>query len=509
MQYEPTIGLEIHVELKTKTKMFCSCLNDPDEKHPNFNICPICMGHPGTLPVINRKAVEKLLRVGLALNSEVAESSKFDRKNYFYPDLPKGYQISQYDLPLCRGGYLDIGDGKKINLERTHLEEDAGRLIHPVRGRPATGTATTASGRSASNGVNPEGAKYTLVDFNRAGIPLMELVTKPDLKSGKEIEDFTKELQLILRYLDASDADMEKGQMRIEVNISVKKAGAKELGTKVEIKNINSVKAASAAADFEIKRQTELLEAGKKVTQETRGWDENKGATFSQRIKEGSADYRYFPEPDLPPMKFSKDQIEEMRLGLPELPAQRRKRFKEQYGLTDAQIEIFTLAKHLGDYFEHVASELDDKGNKSKENYNKAANLLITELPPRLNMRGLEINELEGIKITPEAFAELAFMATQKLITSAVVGVVLTEMIKTGLHPEQIVKNKNLEQVSDTDELQKAVEEVVAKNPKAVNDYGQGKKEALKFLVGQVMAATRGKANPQVVSGLLEKVLLK
>jgi aspartyl-tRNA(Asn)/glutamyl-tRNA(Gln) amidotransferase subunit B len=286
--------------------------------------------------------------------------------------------------------------------------------------------------------------------------------------------------------------------MRIEVNISVKKAGAKELGTKVEIKNINSVKAASAAADFEIKRQTELLEAGKKVTQETRGWDENKGATFSQRIKEGSADYRYFPEPDLPPMKFSKDQIEEMRLGLPELPAQRRKRFKEQYGLTDAQIEIFTLA-----------SELDDKGNKSKENYNKAANLLITELPPRLNMRGLEINELEGIKITPEAFAELAFMATQKLITSAVVGVVLTEMIKTGLHPEQIVKNKNLEQVSDTDELQKAVEEVVAKNPKAVNDYGQGKKEALKFLVGQVMAATRGKANPQAVSGLLEKVLLK
>ncbi len=289
-----------------------------------------------------------------------------------------------------------------------------------------------------------EGEKYTLVDFNRAGIPLMELVTRPDLKSGKEIEKFAKELQLILRYLDASDADMEKGQMRIEVNISIKKKSAKELGIKVEIKNINSVKAASAATDFEIKRQTEKLEKGEKIIQETRGWDENKGTTFSQRTKEGSADYRYFPEPDLPPMKFSKNQIEELRLALPELPAARRERFKKEYGLNDAQIEIFTLAKHLGDYFEHVASELDNRGNKSKENYNKAANLLITELPPRLNMKGFEINELEGIKISPEAFAELAFMATQKLITSSVIGVILKEMVETGLHPDQIVKEKNL-----------------------------------------------------------------
>ncbi len=509
MNYEPTIGLEVHIELKTKTKMFCDCLNDPDEKHPNFNICPICMGHPGTLPVINKEAVEKLLRVGLALNSEVAEFSKFDRKNYFYPDLPKGYQISQYDLPLCRNGYLDIEDGKKINLERIHLEEDTGRLLHPE------GLARKAMA---------EGEKYTLVDFNRAGIPLMELVTKPDLKSGKEIEKFAKELQLILRYLDASDADMEKGEMRIEVNLSVKKGGAKELGTKVEIKNINSVKAASAAADFEIKRQTEKLEKGGRVIQETRGWDENKGATFSQRTKEGSADYRYFPEPDLPPMKFAEKEIEEIRLGLPELPAQRRKRFKEQYGISDAQIEIFTIAKNFGDYYENVASELDaasmvnhlQKGSKNIPPSEKhlpaklhtlAANYMITEFPPLLNMQGMEINELEGIKITPEAFAELMVMIFHEELSSTNAKLVLKEMAETGLHPSRIVKEKNLGQTSDIEEIGRAVDEVIAKNPKAVEDYRRGKIEVIKFLTGQVMALARGKANPQVVGQLLEQKL--
>jgi len=545
VEYEPTIGLEIHVELKTKTKMFCNCLNDPNEKHPNFNICEVCMGHPGTLPAVNKEAVEKLLKVGLALNSQVAEFSKFDRKNYFYPDLPKGYQISQYDLPLCKGGKLEIGEGplrqgssearKKINLERIHLEEDTGRLIHPVRGRPAEGTATTASGRSASNGVNPESEKYTLVDFNRAGIPLMELVTRPDLKSGKEIEKFAKELQLILRYLDASDADMEKGQMRIEVNISVKKKGAKELGTKVEIKNINSVKAASAAADFEIKRQTEKLEKGEKIIQETRGWDENKGETFSQRTKEGSADYRYFPEPDLPPMKFSKDEVEELRLGLPELPAQRRERFKKQYGITDAQIEIFTIAKNFGDYYESVASELDaasphtykigvgasmvthlQKGYKDAPPAEKhlpaklhtlAANYMITEFPPLLNMQGMEINELEGIKITPESFAELMVMTFHEELSSTNAKLVLKEMAETGLHPSQIVKEKNLGQTSDIEEIGRAVDEVIAKNPKAVEDYKKGKVEVIKFLTGQIMGLTRGTANLQIISQLLEQKL--
>ena len=499
MSYEPTIGLEIHVELKTKTKMFCDSLNDPDEKHPNLNVCPVCMGHPGVLPVINQEAIQKLIKVGLALNCEVAEFSKFDRKNYFYPDLPKGYQISQYDLPLCKDGYLEVRN-HKIKLERIHIEEDTGRLLH-----------------------SPDG-KHSLVDFNRAGVPLMELVTRPDIKSGKEIEEFAKELRLILRYLDASDADMEKAQMRIEVNISVKKPESEKLGTKVELKNINSIKAASAATDYEIRRQTELLESGGKIIQETRGWDENKGQTFSQRIKEGSADYRYFPEPDLPPLRFSKNEIEEIRLGLPELPAQRRIRFKE-YGLADAQIEVFTIAKHLGDYYERVASELDiaakdehfSKGLKEEEPTNEkhlpaklhslSANYIITEFPPLLNATGLEIDDIAGIKIEPEAFAELMVMIFHEKLSSTGAKTVLKKMAETGLHPEQIVRESNLGQVSDTAELEKAVDEIIAKNIKAVEDYRKGKVESIKFLTGQVMAATRGKANPQVVSQILESKL--
>ncbi len=499
-KYEPTIGLEIHVELKTKTKMFCDSANDPDEKHPNLNVCPICMGHPGTLPVINEEAINKLLRVGLALNCQVSEFSKFDRKNYFYPDLPKGYQISQYDLPLCHDGELYTG-GKKISIERIHIEEDTGRLLHP------------------------EGKNHTLVDYNRAGIPLMELVTKPDLTSGREIEEFSKELQLILRYLEASDANMEKGQMRVEVNISVKKKGAKKLGTKVELKNINSIKAAAAATDYEIKRQTEILENGEKVIQETRGWDQDKSKTFSQRIKEGSADYRYFPEPDLPPMRFSKEETEEIRLGLPELPAQRRERFKKQYGLTDSQVQVFTIAKHLGDYYEQVASELDaaakiehqSKGLGEEDVANEkhmpgklhtlAANYIITEFPPLLNMQGMEINDIKGLRIEPEAFAELIVMLFHNKLSSTGTKAVLKKMAETGLHPERIIKDLNIGQVSDTSELGKFVDEAIAKNPKAVEDYKRGKIESIKFLTGQVMAQTRGKANPQVVGQLFEQKL--
>lgn len=525
MEYEPTIGLEIHVELKTKTKMFCNSANDPDEKHPNLNVCPICMGHPGTLPTINKEAVNKLISVGLALNCHAAEFSKFDRKNYFYPDLPKGYQISQYDLPLCKDGYLEI-DGRKIRIERIHIEEDTGRLLHP------------------------DGANYSLVDFNRAGIPLMELVTMPDLKSGKEIEGFAKELRLILRYLDASDADMEKGQMRVEVNVSVKKKGAEKLGTKVELKNINSIKAASAATDYEIKRQTELIDSGREVKQETRGWDETKqvtsslsrpssisaprasntavpkqyetyefssesvvGATFSQRIKEGSADYRYFPEPDLPPMRFAKDEIEEIKLGLPELPAGHRVRFKNQYSLTDAQIEIFTLAKNLGNYFENVVSELDSWDNfkhikrpdptHQQKLYTLAANYLITEFPPLFGMSGMEIDDIEGIKITPPAFGDLVTRIFHQELSSTGAKAVLKEMFETGLTPGEIIKSRDLGQISETGELEKLVEKAIAKNPKAVEDYKKGKAESIKFLVGQIMKETKGRANPEIINKFL------
>src|SRR3989344_3301717 len=331
--YKTTIGLEIHAELKTNSKMFCGCKNDPDEKRPNVNICPTCTAQPGTLPVANEEAIKKVIKTGLALNCKITEESKFDRKNYFYPDLPKGYQISQYDQPLCQKGYLKI-DGRKIEITRIHLEEDTGSLLHP------------------------DGADHSLVNLNRAGVPLMELVTEPDITSVIEAKKFAEELQLIFRYLGVCDADMEKGLMRVEVNISVSKT--KKFGTKVEIKNLNSFKAVQKAIDFEIARQTEVLEGGGMVVQETRGWHDKKEITFSQREKESAHDYRYFPEPDLPPLHFEKKYIGEIKASIPELPAGKRKRFAKEYGLEAAQIELFTVNQGLGNYFEAVASEFDE-----------------------------------------------------------------------------------------------------------------------------------------------------
>ncbi len=464
MDYEPTIGLEIHAELKTRTKMFCSCKNDPDEKRPNTNVCPICMGHPGTLPTINEEAIRQIVRVGLALDCEIAEHSKFDRKSYFYPDLPKGYQISQYDLPVCKNGGLTLHDTRyTIRLERIHMEEDAGKLMHS--------TDDTSS----------------LIDYNRAGLPLMELVTRPDITSSDQVGQFAKELQLILRYLGASDADMEKGQMRVEVNISIKKIGEKELGTKVEVKNINSMSAAMKAAEYELKRQVEALERGEKIVQETRGWDDTNNTTYSQRIKEGSADYRYFPEPDLPPMRFTSEHVETIRATLPELPQQRRVRFKLEYGLTDAQIEIFTVTKEFGDFFEEVASELGEP-----KLYALAANYIVTEQPS---------------KISPENFAELIGKLGRKELSSTAAKIVLDEMAVSGRDPDEIMKEKDLGQISDAGDLVNAVDDVIMANPKPVEDYKKGKVEVLKFLVGKVMAATKGRANPEVVLELLKSKL--
>lgn len=381
MNYEMTVGLEIHVELKTKSKMFCSCKNDPDESEPNTNVCPICMGHPGTLPTINEEAIRQLMRAGLALNCSINEHSKFDRKNYFYPDLPKGYQISQYDLPVCYDGGMKVGE-HVIRIERIHMEEDAGTLKH-------------------------EG-NATLVDYNRAGVPLMELVTKPDITSSEQITKFARELQLIMRYLGASDANMEKGQMRVEVNISVKPVGQQEFGTKVEVKNINSINAAGRAAEYEFKRQVAAIEQGETIVQETRGWDETKQATFSQRLKGGSADYRYFPEPDLPPMQFTSEHVTAVQATLPELPQARRDRFKRQYGLTDEQVEIFTYTKEFGDFFEEVASELGEG-----RLFVLAANYIVTEQPSQIN---------------PENFAELIRKIANKELSSTAAKIVLDEM---------------------------------------------------------------------------------
>ncbi len=504
MTYEPVIGLEIHVQLRTKTKMFCDSKNDPDEKHPNVNICPICTGQPGTLPVVNLEAIKKTILLGMALDCRIAAHTFFERKNYFYPDLPKGYQITQYQAPLCENGHLEIG-GNKVKIRRVHIEEDTGRLLHDPKG------------------------KYSLIDFNRAGVPLLELVTEPDLHSGEEVRNFGEELQMILRYLGISDADMQKGQMRVEVNMSLRRGlnqseglvgrtGSEPiLGTKVELKNINSFRYASQAVDYEIERQSKVLEEGKKVIQETRGWDEIKQKTFSQRSKEEAQDYRYFPEPDLPPIDTKDLDLEGIRAMLVELPSQRRERFKKLYNLPEHDVEVLTVNKGLGDYFEKVASELkawDKLSHLQKplaEHEEKviklAVNYLITELARLLYERGTGVEEMEHIKITPENFAEFITRIYHQEISSSGAQVLLKEMFETGEDPSVIIEKKDLAQVSDTEELMRAAKEVIAENPKPVEDYKKGKKESLQFLVGLVMKKTRGKANPQVAREILEREL--
>jgi len=480
--YKPTIGLEIHAELKTNSKMFCSCKNDPDEKRPNYNICPICTAQPGTLPVANEEAIKAVIKTGLALNCVVSRNSKFDRKNYFYPDLPKGYQISQYDMPLCGKGFLEI-EGKKIGITRIHLEEDTGRLAHP------------------------EGADYSLIDYNRAGLPLMELVTEPDITSGKEARLFAEELQMILRYLGVSSADMEKGQMRVEVNISISKG--KTLGTKVEIKNLNSFKVVEKAVDFEIKRQEEVLESGEKVVQETRGWHDKKEITFSQREKEEAHDYRYFPEPDLPPLHFEEEFIEKIKGTIPELPEQKRLRLEKEYSLDKNATEIFVVNKDLSEYFEKVVSEFDEwlkteKIEGGEKLYKLVANYLISDAQGLL--AGKEFIETE-FKITPENFAEFIKMIYKGEIGSKVAKMVLLDMFNTGSDPSHVVQENNLGQMTDDSELERIVKEIIEKNPKPAGDYRAGKQNALQFLAGQVMKETRGTAKPDKVQDLLKKFI--
>ena len=486
-KYFPVIGMEVHVELKTDSKMFCSCKNGQDlEKEPNINICPVCTGQPGTLPVANTKAIEFVQMAGLALNCEINLQSKFDRKNYFYPDLPKGYQISQYDEPLCGKGFLEVGD-KKIGITRIHLEEDTGKLVHP------------------------KGVDYTLVDFNRACVPLMELVTEPDFESGVEARLFCQKLQQICRYLGISDADMEKGQMRCEANVSLYKEGEEKLsGTKVEVKNINSFKFVEKAINYEIERQKEVLEKGEKVVQETRGFDSNRNATVSQRVKESAHDYRYFPEPDLPPLEFDENYVELLKRKLPELPDKKSERFQKEYGLPEKDIEIIVDDIDLANYFEDAASELQSliSGGECQADLKKAtklaANYLIVEIRKLL---ATENKSIKDMKITAENYAEFIGILADGKINSSAGQTVLWEMFHEGSDPSQIIEEKNLAQTSDEGELQKIVEEVLAKNEKSVVDYKSGKQNALQCLMGQVMSATKGKANPGVVMEILRKKL--
>jgi aspartyl-tRNA(Asn)/glutamyl-tRNA(Gln) amidotransferase subunit B len=447
------------------------------------------MGHPGTLPVPNIEAIKKVIQVGKALNCKVAEFSKFDRKNYFYPDLPKGYQISQYDKPFCEGGYLDISPDKRIRITRIHLEEDAGRLLHP------------------------EGADYSLVDFNRAGVPLMELVTEPDMHTAEEAQSFAEELQLILRYLGASDANMEKGQMRVEVNISLRRESALRLGTKVELKNLNSFRVVERSIAYETKRQGEILDRGEKVVQETRGWDENAQKTFSQRLKEEAHDYRYFPEPDIPPIKFSIFNFQFS--SIPELPQKKRKRFIEEYNIDARLAEIFVRDRYLADYYEQVISELnswekiighkEEKKDTRQELMILAANYITTDL--RRLMQDAKIS-IASCKISPENFAEFIDLIHTGKLSSRGAKDLLPEMLKTGGDPSNLMEGMGLRQVSDERELDLIVDKVIREQTKAVLDYKSGKENILQFLVGQVMKETKGSANPQVVAEILKKKIL-
>ena len=484
--YVSTIGLEIHAELKTKTKMFCGSRNDPDEKRPNVNVCPICLGHPGTLPVINKEAVRHVLRVGLAVGGELADFTEFDRKNYFYPDIPRGYQLSQYQYPLVKGGIL-----AGVKFTRIHLEEDTGTSLH-------------------------ERGDYSLVDFNRAGVPLMELVTEPVIHSAKEAVNFARELQLLLRYLNVSDANMEKGEMRVEANISIQKSDVRyhlvsdirnpKLGTKVEVKNLNSFKAVERAIEYEVKRQTWVLQGGGRVAQETRGFDEVTGETFPERHKEESHDYRYFPDPDLPKLKISEISefgVKKLKENWPELPAEKRQLYSQEFGLKSQDIEIFVRNRPLGAFFEAATRMIPDK-NLIK----LAANYTTSDLVGLLKAASITGEERElgfDLKVLPDDFRELIVMVGEGELSSRAAKDILKILLKKGGQPRKIADDFLLLQKNDQSVLADVVKHVIEDNPDVVNDVRAGKKSAVEFLVGQGMKATRGSANPRVLREILEK----
>lgn len=474
--YVPTIGLEIHAELKTATKMFCSSKNDPFASAPNVNICPVCMAHPGTLPVINREAVRHVLRVGVALGAQIADYTEFDRKNYFYPDLPKGYQLSQFEYPLVAGGTLG-----GVAITRVHLEEDTAASSHDDR------------------------TNETLIDYNRAGVPLMELVTEPVIHSAKQAGDFGRDLQVLLRYLGVSDADMEKGHMRLEANISLAPEGA-PLGTKVEVKNINSFRAMERAVEYEIKRQRALLDKGETVVQETRGWDDAKQSTFSQRIKEGSADYRYFPDPDLPSLKLSEVadfDIETLRASLPELPEERKARYMAQ-GIKDTDASQFVFYKGLGDFLDAVAATHVGDTDFMQKAANYIANDLVSIIRDAKG-RDMEIDNISVI--SPMNFEKIIVMIKDGRISSRVAKDLIVHTIEESKDPEVIANERGLLMNTSSADLEKVVADILESNPAVVADYKAGKEAALQFLLGQGMRALKGAVDPaQLRAVLIQKI---
>ncbi len=476
MKYIPTIGLEIHAELSTKSKIFCDCPVSFGGE-PNTRCCPVCTGMPGTLPVLNKKAVEYTVRAGLALNCEINEFSKLDRKNYFYPDLPKAYQISQFDLPICKNGGLTINtpEGEKfIRIERIHLEEDAGKLLH--------------------DGFD----KYSLADYNRCGVPLIEIVTKPDLSSSEEARDFVEKVRLMLLYSGVSDCRMEEGSLRADVNVSIRPFGTDELGTRTEMKNINSIRGIARSIDAEILRQSELLDNGHKITQETRRWDDNKGESKSMRSKEDAHDYRYFPEPDVVPVTFTKEAIEIIRGQLPELPDKRFAKYTSQFGLSAVDANLLLTSVSLSNFFESTAKEC---GNPKS-----ASNFIIVEVLRRLNDSGLTA---EDIPFGGNVLGRLIKMVEGEEITAANAKKVLIDMFETEKDPETIVAEKGYKVINDTSEVENTVREILANNDKAVAEYLDGKEKTFGFLMGQCSRALAGRGNPKVVQEVLRNELEK
>ena len=477
-EYEVVIGLEVHAELKTKTKIFCSCPTEFGGEE-NTHVCPGCLGFPGTLPIMNKKAVEYAVRAGLALNCDIQEYSKFDRKHYFYPDLPTAYQISQFEFPICKAGYVEItvgGKKKKIRLNRIHLEEDAGKLLH-------SGNSITSS-------------QYSLADYNRSGMGLIELVSEPDLSSAEEARAYLEKLRAVLEYTGVSDVKMEQGSLRCDANISLRPAGSSKLGTKTEIKNMNSYRSLQRALEYEIERQREVLEEGGTIIQETRGWDEEKGITSSMRSKEEADDYRYFPDPDLPPIVLEPAWVEEIRASLPELPDAKKDRLVVELGLSEYDADIITGSRALADFFDKTVSLFNEPKT--------VANWVMGEYLRLLKAEGTEVQES---KVNPEKMAALLKSQAAGKISGKMAKAVFEEMFMTGKDPEKIIKEKGLVQISDTGALGEIVEKVLAANPQSVADYQAGKEKAIGFLVGQVMKETKGQANPGVVNKLLKEKL--